>query len=117
MNPFLEMISLKGEYSSTRFVYFLINIVSVIIVLICGFVMVVETLKPEKTNFDYFSGLAQIILACAGMICFAGATKVFTDKFDAQSESLNHDNEIRNKSVDKEQVQTQNDENFNMDNH
>ena len=92
MNAFYEMISLKGNFSSTRFIYFLINIIASIIVIACGFVMIFETLKPEKTNFDYFTGLSQIIFACAGMMAFAGATKVITDKFDVQSDKINHEN-------------------------
>ena len=92
MNFFYDMLSLRGNVSSTRFVYFMINIVSVLVILACVFVMVVETFKPEKTNFDYFSGLAKIIGACAGLVAFAGATKVFTDKFDVQSEMSSNNN-------------------------
>ena len=82
MNYFYEMLSLNGKVSSTRFVYFAINVLAIIVILCCCFVMIVETLKPEKVSFNYFSGLAEIILACSGLVAFAGATKVFTDKYD-----------------------------------
>ena len=93
MNFFVEMLSLKGKVSSTRFVYFMINIIAVIVVLCCCFVMIVESLKPEKISFDYFSGLSQIILACGSLVAFAGATKVFTDKMDNQSNNNNNESE------------------------
>ena len=59
MNWFYEMLSLKGKVSSTRFVYFTINLVAIIIVLICGFVMITNFNKTCQItqNANYLDNL------------------------------------------------------------
>jgi len=72
----------NGKRSTTRFAYFVIIIVAILIILSCCFVMIYDTLTPERTSFDYFTGIAQVILAAAALVLCAGVPKALTDRFN-----------------------------------
>lgn len=88
------MISTNGEISSTRAIYLLVNILAAMIILCivigCTVVMILEALKPQPIQLDYFVGMGDLIyksiLSASVLILFAGLTKVATDKIEAQSE-------------------------------
>jgi len=88
------MISTKGEVSSTRAIYVLVNLLAAMIILCivigCTAVMILEALKPQPIQLDYFVGMGDLIyksiLAASVLILFAGITKVATDKIETQSD-------------------------------
>jgi hypothetical protein len=43
--------------------------------------MFFDTLKEEKNTFDYFTGIAEVILAAAALVLCAGVPKALSDKF------------------------------------
>jgi hypothetical protein len=84
MKDFLiQMLSNSStqRVSSTRFAYFSIIILVIVLVLSCCFVMIFDVLKPERTMFDFFTGIAEVILAAAALVLCAGVPKALSDKF------------------------------------
>jgi len=71
--------------SSTRFAYFAIIILVILIILTCCFVMLWDTLKQDKNSFDYFTGIAEVILAGAALVLSAGIPKSLSDKFQKKN--------------------------------
>ena len=84
---FKEMLSstLTGRISSTRFAYITIIVLVILIIATCCFVMFWDTLKNEKNTFDYFSGIAEVILASAALVLCAGIPKSVSDKFQKKN--------------------------------
>ena len=76
----INLISKNSEMSCTRFIYFLINIVAVVLVLSCCFAIVYESIKTGKIAIDYFTGIAQVILASAILVIVVGTAKILSDK-------------------------------------
>jgi hypothetical protein len=72
--------------SSTRFAYFAIIILVILIIFTCCFVMFWDTLKQDKNTFDYFTGIAEVILAGAALVLCAGIPKALCDKFQNKEE-------------------------------
>jgi len=75
----LNLISRDTRESSTRFAYFAIIIAVLLVILACVFVIILDSLKPAKVSFDFFTGIAEIIFACAGLVIAAGIPKALTD--------------------------------------
>ena len=76
----INLLSKNTELSCTRFVYFLVNIIAAILVLSCSFAIVYESIKTGKIAIDYFTGIAQVILASAVLVLIVGTAKALSDK-------------------------------------
>jgi len=77
----VNMLSSTDKPSSTRFAYFAIIVLAIFVVLSCCFVMIYDTMKPDHTTFDFFTGIAEVIFASAVLVLCAGIPKAFSDKW------------------------------------
>ena len=75
------------RFSSTRFAYFAVIVLSIVIVLCCCFAIVWESLKSGRIVFDYFTGIAEVILAASALVICAGIPKTLSDKFQKNNEN------------------------------
>jgi bacteriorhodopsin len=73
--------SATNRASNTRFAYFTIIICVILIVVTCCFVMWFDTIKEGKNTFDYFTGVAEVLLAAAALVLCAGIPKSLSDKW------------------------------------
>ena len=75
----------NGKKSSTRFAYFGIIIISILLALCCGFVMVYEVLKPTPIAIDFFTGIAAVLGSVGVLIASAGLPKALSDKWQKKN--------------------------------
>jgi len=77
----LKLLGRNTGVSSMRWVHFICMVLVVFLLLSCCFVMVYDTLKPERLSFDFFTGIAEVILACSALLLCTGMSKAFSDKW------------------------------------
>jgi len=92
----LQLISnvYTQRISSTRFAYFATIILVIILILSCCFAIIFESLKADKIAFDYFTGIAEVILSAAALVICAGIPKTMSDRF--QKNKVNRKSKIVN---------------------
>jgi len=70
-----------GKKSSSRVSYFSVTVAVVVLVFCCCFVLVYDTRQHGKIDFDYFTGIAEVIVAGAMLLLAVGIPKTLDSKW------------------------------------